>query len=132
VTTAEEVVASLTEVIDPCSAATGVPLSIVDMGLVRHVSIEGGEVRVELRLTTPLCHQVPYFIMEIERLVGALDGVRSVTCDHDVGIEWHPGLMSPAASGRLAAGLRELERRAVSGPTVHHNGAKESDAYPPS
>ena len=125
-TTAEEVVASLRGIVDPCSAAMGVPLSIVDMGIVRHVAIEGDEVRVELRLTTPLCHQVPYFLMEIERLVGALDGVRSVTCDHDLGTEWHPGLMSPAASGKLAAGLRELDRRrAVSGPTIHHDGAKE-------
>ncbi len=125
-TTVEEVVASLRGIIDPCSAATGVPLSIVDMGMVRHVAIEGDEVRVELRLTTPLCHQVPYFLMEIERLVGALDGVRSVTCDHDLGVEWHPGLMSPAASGKLAAGLREVELRAASGPTVRHNGAKEA------
>jgi metal-sulfur cluster biosynthetic enzyme len=108
VTTVEEVVASLREIVDPCSAATGVPLSIVDMGLVRQVEIDGDEVRVELRLTSPLCHQVPYFLMEIERLVGALDGVRSVTCDYDLGLEWTPALMSPAASARLAT------RRAIS------------------
>ena len=58
-TTVEEVVASLREIVDPCSAATGVPVSIVDMGLVRHVEIDGDEVRVELRLTSPLCHQAP-------------------------------------------------------------------------
>ena len=102
-TTVEEVVASLREIVDPCSAATGVPLSIVDMGLVRQVEIDGDEVRVELRLTSPLCHQVPYYLMEIERLVGALDGVRSVTCDYDLGLEWTSALISPAASGRLAA-----------------------------
>ena len=107
-TTVEEVVASLREIVDPCSAATGVPLSIVDMGLLRHVEIDGDEARVELRLTSPLCQQVPYFLMEIERLVGALDGVRSVTCDHDLGLEWTPALISPAASARLAA------RRAIS------------------
>lgn len=102
-TTVEEVITSLREIVDPCSAATGVPLSIVDMGLVRHVEIDGDEVRVELRLTSPLCHQVPYFLMEIERLVGALDGVRSVTCDYDLGLEWTPALINPAASDRLAA-----------------------------
>jgi hypothetical protein len=64
--------------------------------------------------------------MEIERLVGTLDGVRSVTCDHDLGTQWHTGLMSPAASGRLAAGRRELELCTVAGPTVHHTGAKET------
>ena len=36
-TTLEEVVASLRGIVDPCSAATGMPLSIVDMGMVRHV-----------------------------------------------------------------------------------------------
>jgi hypothetical protein len=64
--------------------------------------------------------------MEIERLVGTLDGVRSVTCDHDLGTQWHTGLMSPAASGRLAAGRREPELCTVAGPTVHHTGAKET------
>jgi metal-sulfur cluster biosynthetic enzyme len=108
VTTTEEVISSLREIVDPCSVATGVPLSIVDMGLVRQVEIDGDEVRVELRLTSPLCHQVPYFLMEIERLVGALDGVRSVTCDYELGLEWTPALMSPAASARLAT------RRAIS------------------
>ena len=106
-TTVEEVVASLRGIVDPCSAATGVPLSIVDMGLVRRlVEIDGDEVRVELRLTSPLCHQVPYFLMEIERLVGALDGVHSVTCDYDLGREWTFALISPvAASDRLAPRL---------------------------
>ncbi len=108
-TTVEEVVASLREIVDPCSAATGVPLSIVDMGLVRRlVEIGGDEVRVELRLTSPLCHQVPYFLMEIEHPVGAVDGVRSVTCDHDLGLERTAALISPTASARLAA------RRAIS------------------
>ena len=105
-TTVEEVVASLRGIVHPCSAATGMPLSIVDMGLVRHVEIDGDEVRVELRLTSPLCHQVPYFLMEIERLVGALDGVHSVTCDYDLGREWTFALISPvAASDRLAPRL---------------------------
>ena len=107
-TTAEEVGASLRGIVGPCSAATGMPLSIVDMDLVRHVEIEGDEVRVELRLTSPLCHQVSYFLMEIEHPVGAVDGVRSVTCDHDLGVEWTPALISPSASAQLAA------RRAIS------------------
>ena len=107
-TTVEEVVASLRGIVHPCSAATGMPLSIVDMGLVRHVEIDGDEVRVELRLTSTLCHQVPYFLMEIEHPVGAVDGVRSVTCDHDLGLERTPALISPTASARLAA------RRAIS------------------
>ena len=38
-TTVEEVVASLREIVDPCSVASGVPLSIADIGLARHVEL---------------------------------------------------------------------------------------------
>ena len=66
-TTVEAVHAALEGIVDPCSAATGVPLSILDMGLLRGVKIVGDEVLVDLRLTSPLCHQAPYFIMEVEQ-----------------------------------------------------------------
>ena len=98
-TTTEEVASSLKGIVDSRSAVKGVPMSVVDMGMVRRVAIDGGGVRVELRLTTPLFYQVPYFHTEIERLVGALDGVKSVTCDHDPGIEREPGLTSPDVAG---------------------------------
>ena len=72
--TVEVVHTALEGIVDPCSAATGVPLSILDMGLLSGVEIRGDQVLVDLRLTSPLCHQAPYFIMEVEQRIGALAG----------------------------------------------------------
>jgi metal-sulfur cluster biosynthetic enzyme len=101
--------AALEGIVDPCSVATGVPLSILDMGLLRGVEVSGDEVLVDLRLTSPLCHQAPYFIMEVERRVGALAGVRSVVCRTDIGVAWEPAMMRQDAVRRLAARRQELD-----------------------
>lgn len=55
--TTEQVLAALENVIDPCSKATGRPMSIVDLGLVDKdcVSIQGENVEVGLVLTDPMC-----------------------------------------------------------------------------
>jgi metal-sulfur cluster biosynthetic enzyme len=110
-TTVEDIYAALEGVIDPCSAATGVPLSILDMGLLHGVEIAGDEVLVDLRLTSPLCHQAPYFIMEVEQRVGALAEVRSVVCRTDIGVAWEPVMMRPDAVRRLTTRRQELDAR---------------------
>jgi metal-sulfur cluster biosynthetic enzyme len=110
-TTVEAVHAALEGIVDPCSAATGVPLSILDMGLLRGVEIAGDEVLVDLRLTSPLCHQAPYFIMEVEQRVGALAGVGSVVCRTDIGVAWEPTMMRQDAVRRLTARRQELDAR---------------------
>jgi len=88
---------ALRGIVDPCSAANGSNLDIVEMGLVKSVEIDDSEVRVEMRLTTPACHMVPYFIEEIENGVGALSGVESVEVDTDDGMEWEEDIMSEEA-----------------------------------
>lgn len=104
----------LDEVIDPCSAANGTDLSIVEMGLVDDVEIDASAVTVSLRLTSPFCMQIPYFIDEVEERVGNLDGVSSVTLETDQGREWHRGMMSESARARReerkAARAKKLER----------------------
>jgi metal-sulfur cluster biosynthetic enzyme len=110
-TTVEAVHAALEGIVDPCSVATGVPLSILDMGLLRGVEVSGDEVLVELRLTSPLCHQAPDFIMEVERRVRALAGVGSVVCRTDIGMAWEPARMRPDALRRLTARRQQLDAR---------------------
>jgi metal-sulfur cluster biosynthetic enzyme len=51
----EDVISRLYEIIDPCSAATNVPLSIVEMGMVENVELASGNVIVALRMTSPMC-----------------------------------------------------------------------------
>ena len=57
--TREDVISRLHEITDPCSAATKVPLSIVEMGMVENVELTSGKVFVALRMTSPLCHALP-------------------------------------------------------------------------
>jgi hypothetical protein len=57
--TREDVISRLDEITDPCSAATHVPLSIVELGMVEDVRLDSGNVVVALRMTSPLCHAYP-------------------------------------------------------------------------
>jgi metal-sulfur cluster biosynthetic enzyme len=76
----EDVISRLHEVIDPCSAATQVPLSIVEMGMVESVVWASGNAVIALRMTSPLCHALPYFQMEIERVLAGFPGIVGVEC----------------------------------------------------
>jgi len=96
-----EIHAALDRVVDPCSIATGVPISLVDMGMVKEIGFEDGAVRIALRLTSPLCWQATNILAKIEELVGALPGVSSVACAFDTGNEWLPSMMADVARARL-------------------------------
>ncbi|MDF9747811.1 metal-sulfur cluster assembly factor [Natrinema salsiterrestre] len=87
----------LDEVIDPCSAANGTNLSIIDMGLLDEIDVDEGHVTVSMRLTTPFCMQLPYFVEEIDDRIGAIDEVTSVRLETDEGVDWHTGMMSEEA-----------------------------------
>jgi metal-sulfur cluster biosynthetic enzyme len=102
VLTRDDVIARLHEVVDPCSAATGVALSIVEMGMVQNVDCASGIVVVGLRMTSPLCHALPYFEMEIERVLAGVPGIRGVKCTFDHGGNWEPGNMTAGAQRKLA------------------------------
>ena len=106
---------ALREVIDPCSAATGSCLDVVEMGLVKRIGVEededGAHVEVDLRLTSPMCHQVPYFYEEIEGTVGDLEGVASATLDTDYGLEWTEDMLSEEAQRKRQAVLEDQEAR---------------------
>lgn len=107
-TSPDRVRTALREVVDPCSAAAGTDLDIVEMGLVESVEVDGGTVHVDMRVTTPACTMVAYFLHEIETHVEPLPGVREVTVSVDAGFEWSEEMLSDDARRR-----REdlLERR---------------------
>ena len=111
-TTQEDVISRLNVVIDPCSAATNVPLSIVEMGMVENIEVEAGQVVVALRMTSPLCHALPYFQMEVERVLAGIPGIGGVKCTFDHGGNWQPENMTPGARQKLAD-RREFVRRRV-------------------
>ena len=111
--TQNEVVSRLQEITDPCSAATNVPLSIVEMGMVENVKFDSGNVVVALRMTSPLCHALPYFQMEIERVLAGIPGVGTVTCTFDHGGNWQPDNMAAGAQRKLADRREFIRNRAV-------------------
>jgi metal-sulfur cluster biosynthetic enzyme len=111
--THDEVMSRLHEITDPCSAATNVPLSIVEMGLVENVELASGNVVVALRMTSPLCHALPYFEMEIERVLADILGIGSVTCTFDHGGNWQPNHMTVGAQRKLADRRDFVRSRAV-------------------
>jgi metal-sulfur cluster biosynthetic enzyme len=107
--TQADVVSRLEGVVDPCSVATNVPLSIVEMGMIVHVDVSSGNVVVRLRMTSPLCHALPYFQMEIERVLADVPGIGEVRCTFDDGASWQPENMAAEARRKLAE-RRELVR----------------------
>jgi metal-sulfur cluster biosynthetic enzyme len=110
-----EVRNALARVVDPCSIATGVPLTLAEMGMVRDIAIEGGGVAVTLVLTSPICWQAGNIIQAVEASVSRVPGVTTVTCavDHDAG--WLPSQMDPGARRRLRA-VRPVPRPVTARP----------------
>jgi metal-sulfur cluster biosynthetic enzyme len=62
-------------------------LNVVDLGLVYDIAVrEGGEVHVEMTLTSPGCPAGPEMLTEAQNALRALDGVTKA----DVELVWEP------------------------------------------
>jgi metal-sulfur cluster biosynthetic enzyme len=98
---------ALRDVHDPCCADRGI--SIVDMGVVEEVHVEGSHVRVDLVLTTGWCPFVANMSSAIPDRLQGLAGVETV----DVRVVWDPvwtmERLSPSAREKLEMPLDELE-----------------------
>jgi metal-sulfur cluster biosynthetic enzyme len=93
---------ALSDVYDPCCREKGI--SVVDMGLVRSVRENGGEVRVELLLTSGWCPFAARVLTEIQDRIEAQPGVSSA----DVEIVWDEAWTTDRLSPRAASLLRFL------------------------
>jgi len=100
------IVEALGEVYDPCCAERG--LSVVDMGLVEGVHIDGARVRVDLVLTTGWCPFVASLSTTIPDRLRQLGGVDDV----EVNVLWDPvwtsERLSPKAHAELSMPLEQL------------------------
>jgi metal-sulfur cluster biosynthetic enzyme len=101
----------LDRIVDPCSAAKGTDLSVVELGLIESIEIDDGDVTVRMRLTSPGCKMIPYFHQEIDERVGTLPGVTSVKLETDSGFEWAPDMMTEEARRAREQRRAELEER---------------------
>jgi metal-sulfur cluster biosynthetic enzyme len=93
------IIEALRSIYDPCCREKGI--SVVDMGLVRSATLEGGEARVELVLTSGWC---PFSI----DLVGAVrDRVESLPDVAEARVEvvwdevWSSERLAPSARAKL-------------------------------
>jgi len=127
----DQVTEALRRVVDPCSIATGVPINLVDMGIVRGIKIDGTHVEIQLRFTSPVCWQASNIISAIEDNLMAIDGVERVTCDTRSGAwEWKPEMMAASAQARLRR-LRPMpEVRMAGSPASHRSAETGNEASP--
>jgi metal-sulfur cluster biosynthetic enzyme len=95
----EWAVRALSDVYDPCCREKGI--SVVDMGLLRSVSVQDGHARVELLLTSGWCPFAARVLTDVEDAVRAQPGVDS--CDVEVVWDeaWTPDRLAPSALRKL-------------------------------
>jgi metal-sulfur cluster biosynthetic enzyme len=91
----------LHRVVDPCSIATGVPISIIDMGLVLSADVVDRTATITVQLTSPFCMQIGLITERIRSEVSALDEIDEVTVDVDHSAEWLPSMVDAGARERL-------------------------------
>ncbi len=61
-------------------------LSVVDLGLVYEVEVDGGDVHVQMTLTSPGCPSGPEILADAQHAIEAIEGVAKV----DVELVWSP------------------------------------------
>lgn len=104
--------AALNKVVDPCSAARGVPIGLTDMGMVRNVRIEQGDggavgVVVTLRVTSPGCMLGMEFGQLAEQEVRQA-GAGWVRVEWDTTFDWTEEEIAGPARQRLRQRRTEL------------------------
>ncbi|MDF3051746.1 MAG: hypothetical protein K0R87_3384 [Pseudonocardia sp.] len=92
-------VEALADVYDPCCREKGI--SVVDMGLLRSVTLSGSHARVELMLTSGWCPFATRLLTEIEDALAARPGVD--TCQVDLAWDeaWTTDRLSASAAQKL-------------------------------
>jgi metal-sulfur cluster biosynthetic enzyme len=77
-----EIIHAIQPIVDP-----DIGLSLVDLGLIRDVAVaEGGQVRIQMTLTSPGCPIGPELMAAVEHFAKKVPGVEAV----DVELVWEP------------------------------------------
>jgi metal-sulfur cluster biosynthetic enzyme len=105
----------LAVVVDPCSTASVLPMSIVELGLIRDITLQDGVLSVYLRLTSPSCMMVAYIAREVTEKLGGLAGVTQVQVIPDEGLDWEPSMMDKRVAAERSRRLVQLGMPARAG-----------------
>lgn len=91
-----DVIDALKNVTDP-----EIGINVVDLGLVYDVKIDGGEVRVNMTLTSPGCPVAPQIMADAENAVLKLKAAKKVHIEFIFDPPWTPEKMSEDAKIEL-------------------------------
>lgn len=83
--TLDDVYEALRDVYDP-----EIPVNIVDLGLVRDVSLVDGNIAMEMTLTFAGCGMGPYIAQQAEWRLAELEGVEDIKVDLVFDPPWTP------------------------------------------
>jgi metal-sulfur cluster biosynthetic enzyme len=86
---------ALSQVYDPCCREKGI--SVVDMGLLRSVTVLDGHARIELLLTSGWCPFAARVLTDVEEAVRAQPGVDSCEVEVVWDEAWTPDRLSASA-----------------------------------
>lgn len=100
---------ALAEVYDPCCAEK--KLSVIDLGLLRSVTVDGDTARVELLLTTGWCPFAARVIGDIRERIAAVPGISHAEVD----VVWDEPWTTDRLSERARSTLRFLPEPAAVG-----------------
>jgi metal-sulfur cluster biosynthetic enzyme len=100
------VIRALEECYDPCCRDR--KISVVDMGLIESVEIQGGNVSIEMVLTSGWCPFAARLLEMIKEEVGKLPVVDAVDVDVVWDPTWTPDRMSAGAREKLRLPLEKL------------------------
>jgi metal-sulfur cluster biosynthetic enzyme len=101
------VIRALEECYDPCCRDR--KISVVDMGLIESVEIQGGNVSIEMVLTSGWCPFAARLLEMIKEEVGKLPVVDAVDVEVVWDPTWTPDRMSAGAREKLRLPLERLE-----------------------
>jgi metal-sulfur cluster biosynthetic enzyme len=102
----EAVIRALDNCYDPCCQER--KISVVDMGLIESIDIDGRRVQIEMVLTTGWCPFASRLLEMIHEEVGALTAVDRVDVEVVWDPTWTPERMSAGAREKLTMPLEKL------------------------
>jgi metal-sulfur cluster biosynthetic enzyme len=105
----------LREVLDP-----ELGINVVELGMVGPIEVSGGDVLVNMRLTSMSCPFWELFVEQVRSAVTTLEGIDQVSVQFDRTEPWTPELMSEPAR-------RQLEAVGLMPPSFRQRGCSQPD-----
>lgn len=96
-TTVDQVWAELREVMDPEIPA----VSVVDMGMIKEVTVKDGRARVVVLPTFTGCPAISVIVEDVGRATGSVDGVEEVAVETSFDPPWTTDRITQAGRDRL-------------------------------